>query len=96
MKITTILRLILAILLGVALGHRLLGGDTYDCINATGDHINYGPAVITHDHTVIADDGARYEERWHAMLDDEDWKALIFLGAARTHVDHVIIHEGGN
>jgi hypothetical protein len=91
MKIT--LRLILGIVLGFAIGHHLLGGDTYDCINAKGDYINYGPAVITHDHIVIAQDGARYEERWHAMLDDEDWKRLIFLGAARTRVDHVIIHQ---
>jgi hypothetical protein len=59
------------------------GGDTYDCINAPGDYINYGPpAIIEHNYSyVVATDSARYEPRWQMMLDPNDLRNLEYIYA---------------
>ena len=55
-------------------------GDTYDCINAKGDYINYGPPVPREINTlsIIAHDSTQYEPRWRLMLDPNDLRHLIF------------------
>ena len=75
-------KFLLFYLLALCLTCRVKAGPT---VLPNGDIINYaqpdaprGPQYI-----VIAPDGARYEPRWHAMLDDQDYKNLIYLETGR-------------
>ena len=58
-------------------------GDTYDCINAKGDYYAPAPRVVDSNAIIVAVDSARYEPRWHAMLDERDLRALTFIQARR-------------
>jgi hypothetical protein len=62
-------------------------GDTYDCINAKGDYINYGPAAPVADpraviaQIVVAPNSAATSPRWQPMLDPNDYRNLEYIRA---------------
>jgi len=56
-----------------------LAGDTYDCINAKGDY--YAPSPSEPAVSVVAYNSAAYEPRYAPMLDERDYRRLIFIRA---------------
>lgn len=72
--------IICLILLGVLAAY---GGDTFDCINARGDYINYGPPAEARNTEIVVVPAST--PRWtDPMLSPDDLRALIFLSAGRT------------
>jgi len=56
-------------------------GDTYDCVNAKGDYYASRPSEPAA--SVVAYNSAAHEPRYAPMLDERDYRRLIFIRARR-------------
>jgi hypothetical protein len=61
------------------------------CINAKGDYYAGVPRTPSNVITVAVD-SARYGQRWHAMLDDRDMRALSYI-AADNQVTYIVVQH---